>query len=78
VKKLVHEGNVRRVVIKQGGKTVAEFPLTIGVVGTVFAPILAAIGALVAILQDCSIKVEQVRVEPSSTAAADGSSEPRA
>jgi Domain of unknown function (DUF4342) len=60
VKKLLHEGNVRRVRIKQEDRTVAEFPLTIGVVGTVFAPILAAVGALAALLNDCSIEVERV------------------
>ena len=38
VKKLLHEGNVRRIVIKQEGRTVAEFPLTVGVVGAVVAP----------------------------------------
>ena len=65
LKKLIHEGNVRRVVIKQGGRTVAEFPLSVGVVGTVFAPILAAVGAIVALMQDCSIDVERVRQEPS-------------
>jgi len=59
VKQLLREGNVRRIRIKQGEKVVAEFPLTVGVVGTVFAPILAAIGALVALLQDCTIEVEK-------------------
>jgi hypothetical protein len=63
LKKLVHEGNVRRVVVKQAGKTVAEFPLTLGVVGTLLSPVVAAIGALVALLQDCSIEVERVRKE---------------
>ena len=67
LKKIVHEGNVRRVVIKQAGKTVAEFPLSVGVVGTLFAPILAAIGALVALLQDCSIDVERAKPEPVAT-----------
>ena len=62
-KQLIHEGNIRRVVIKQGDRVVAEFPLTAGVVGTLLAPILAAIGALVALLKDCSIEVErEVRV----------------
>ncbi|HEY6212348.1 MAG TPA: DUF4342 domain-containing protein [Vicinamibacterales bacterium] len=60
VKKIVHEGNVRRVIIKQEGRTVAEFPLTVGVIGTVFAPILAAVGALAAVLTECSIEVERV------------------
>jgi len=59
VKRLLHEGNVRRVIIKQGDKTVAEFPLTVGVVGAVFAPILAAIGALAALLNECTIDVER-------------------
>jgi hypothetical protein len=59
VKAVVHEGNVRRVVIKQQDRTVAEFPLTIGVVGTVLAPVLAAIGALVALMKDCTIEVER-------------------
>lgn len=60
LKKIIQQGNVRRVVIKQGDRIVAEFPLTVGVVGTVFAPILAAVGALVALLQDCRIEVEKV------------------
>lgn len=60
VKEIVHEGNVRRVVIKQGGSVVAEFPLTAGVVGTLLAPVLAAIGALIALLKDCSIEIERV------------------
>jgi hypothetical protein len=57
---LVHEGNVRRIVIQQQGRTVAEFPLTAGVVGSVLAPPLAAIGAIYALATDCSIKVERV------------------
>jgi hypothetical protein len=59
VKKLVHEGNVRRVTVKQGTRTVAEFPLTVGVVGAVLAPMLAAVGALAAVLNDCTIEVER-------------------
>ncbi len=50
-KEIIHEGNARRVIIKQGDRVVAEFPLTAGVVGTLLAPILAAIGALVALLR---------------------------
>jgi len=76
VRQLVHEGNVRRVVVKQDRRTVAEFPLTAGVVGVVIAPVLAAIGALVAMMKDCTIEVERTRVEPSrhpeSAAAAAG------
>jgi hypothetical protein len=65
IKQAVHEGNVRRVVVKHGGRIVAEFPLTAGVVGVVLAPVLAAIGALVALMKDCTIEVERTRVEPS-------------
>ena len=60
VKRLVHEGNVRRVIIKQEGRTVVEFPLTIGVVGTVLAPVLAAVGAIAAYMTECTIEVERV------------------
>jgi Domain of unknown function (DUF4342) len=60
VKRLVHEGNVRRVIIKQGSHTVAEFPLTIGVIGTVLAPMLAAVGAIAAVLTECTVEVERV------------------
>ena len=59
VKKLVHEGNVRRIVLKQEGRTVAEFPLSVGVVGAVVAPLLAAVGALAAVLTECTIEVER-------------------
>jgi hypothetical protein len=59
VKRLIAEGNVRRVRIKQKDHVVAEFPLTIGVVGVVFAPIVAAIGAVAALIADCSIEVER-------------------
>jgi hypothetical protein len=64
LKNVLHEGNVRRVVIKQRDHTIAEFPLTVGVVGTVAAPILAAVGALVALLADCTIEVERTGTPP--------------
>lgn len=67
VKKILHEGNVRRIIVKQGDRTVAEFPLTAGVVGTVLAPPLAAIGALAALLNDCSIEVERTVDSGAST-----------
>lgn len=73
VKRLIAEGNVRRVRIKQKDHVVAEFPLTIGVVGVVFAPVVAAIGAVAALIADCSIEVERAektdksdRVEPNT------------
>jgi hypothetical protein len=79
VKRLIHEGNIRRVVVKQGDRTVAEFPLTVGVVGAAIAPPLAAIGALAALLTDCSVELERVNeaerpaetAEPVATSGAD-------
>jgi hypothetical protein len=59
VKQILHEGNVRRVVIKQGSKTVVEFPMTVGVVGALAAPALAAVGAVAALLSECTIEVER-------------------
>lgn len=64
VKQLIHEGNVRRVIIKQGEHTVVEFPLTIGVVGALLAPALAALGAIAALITDCSIEVERMEIIP--------------
>ncbi|MBI4127869.1 MAG: DUF4342 domain-containing protein [Parcubacteria group bacterium] len=60
VKALIKEGNVRRISIKtKQGKVIAEFPLTIGVVGVVLAPIFAAVGALAALITECTITVER-------------------
>jgi hypothetical protein len=59
IKELVHEGNVRRIVVQHEGHTVAEFPLTAGIVGAVLAPVAAAIGAIVALLKDCTIRIER-------------------
>ena len=65
VKKVLHEGNVRRIVIKQEGRTIAEFPMTVGVVGAVLAPVLAAVGAIAAVLTECTVEVE--RTGPNDT-----------
>lgn len=60
VKALIAEGNVRRVIIKnKEGKDVVELPLTVGLVGAVLAPPLAAVGAIAALLTECSIVVER-------------------
>jgi Domain of unknown function (DUF4342) len=67
VKKIVHEGNVRRVVIKQDTRIIAEFPLTVGVIGTVLAPMLAAIGAIAAFMNECTIEVERVVSDSAKT-----------
>jgi hypothetical protein len=60
IKQLVHEGNVRRIVIKnKEGGTVMEIPLTFGVVGALLAPTLAAIGAVAALLSEATVVVEK-------------------
>jgi hypothetical protein len=59
LKHLINEGNVRRVRVRQRERVIAEFPLTVGVVGAVLAPPLAAIGAVTALLTECSIDVER-------------------
>ncbi|HSF99618.1 MAG TPA: DUF4342 domain-containing protein [Vicinamibacterales bacterium] len=59
VKELIKEGNIRRIRIRQRERVVAEFPLTVGVVGAVFAPVLAAIGAITALVTDCTLEVER-------------------
>jgi hypothetical protein len=78
LRRLLHEGNVRRVIVRQKGRTVAEFPLTVGLVGAVIAPVLAAIGALVALLAECSIDVERsVDAEPRRKPRAKPAAKPR-
>jgi hypothetical protein len=57
VRELVHEGNVRRILIKQEGHTILEIPLVFGVAGVLIAPVWAAIGVLGALLAKCSIEV---------------------
>jgi hypothetical protein len=60
VKSLVNEGNIRRIIIKdEHGKTLIELPLTIGVVGALLAPMLAAVGAIAALVTKCTIVVER-------------------
>lgn len=60
VKELIKEGNVRRIIIKdKQDKELIVFPLTVGVVGVVLAPVLAAIGAMAALVGECTITVER-------------------
>ena len=64
VKKLVHEGNIRRIAIEnKDGRTLLEVPLTLGVVGALLLPTLAALGALAAIVTECKIVVERIDEE---------------
>ncbi len=60
VKQLIAEGNVRKITIKdKDGKSLASFPLTLGVVGALVAPVLAAVGAIAALIGECTISVER-------------------
>jgi hypothetical protein len=63
VKQLIHEGNVRRVRLIRDGKTIIELPLSVGapvaVIGIMWAPVLAAIGAAAALLTECTLEVEK-------------------
>jgi len=60
IKELIKEGNIRRITVKdKDGKDLVTFPLTLGVVGAVVAPVLAAIGALAALIGECTISVER-------------------
>jgi Domain of unknown function (DUF4342) len=69
VREVIHEGNVRRIIIKQDDRTLLEIPLTVGVAGVVLAPVWAAIGVLGALIAQCSIEV--VRSDSPSEVAKD-------
>ncbi len=61
IKELIHQGNIRRVIIKnESGRTLIDIPLTIGVVGALLVPQLAAVGAIAALLTNATIVVETV------------------
>ena len=65
VKELVHEGNIRRIIIKDAeGKTLIEAPLTIGVVGVVLLPVWAALGAIAALTAELTIVIEKIDGAP--------------
>ena len=60
IKQLIHEGNIRRIIIKdKDGKVLMEFPLTFGVIGLVLAPTLAAVGAIAALVTEVTVVVEK-------------------
>lgn len=60
IKELVNEGNIRKITIKnKDNKVIAEFPLTFGLVGTFVAPVLAAVGTIVALASECTISVQK-------------------
>ncbi len=61
IKALIHEGNIRRIIIRnKQGETFMEIPLTIGVAGVLLAPTLAAVGAIAALVSEAQVVVEKV------------------
>ena len=61
IKELIHEGNIRRIILKNDeGKILIEIPLTLGLVGAAFMPVLAAVGAIAALVAKMTIVVEKV------------------
>jgi hypothetical protein len=75
VKNLIHEGNVRRIIIKdEKGNTFIEIPVAVAAVGAIFAPVLAAVGAIAAMASHFAIVVEKTRPAdaPNSPARSEG------
>jgi len=71
VRELIAEGNVRRLIIKNNdGKTLVEIPLTWGVIGGLLSPVAAGLGAIAALVTDCTIEVER-REEPAEATKAE-------
>jgi len=65
VRRLIREGNVRRLAVRQGDRTILEIPLTVAAVGVLVAPVLAAIGALAALAYDYELEIEREPSRPS-------------
>jgi len=68
VKKLIHEGNIRKIRLIHKGNTIFEVPLSVGVpvvaLGIILTPILAAVGAVAALLTECTVEVERAEEPP--------------
>jgi hypothetical protein len=64
IRELIHEGNVRRIILKdEHGHTFMEIPLTVATIGVVAAPVLAAVGAIAALVSKCEVVVERTKAE---------------
>ncbi len=60
IKEVIKEGNVRRIIIKdKKGKEIVQFPLTIGLIGAAVAPVLAGVGAIAALITECTVTIER-------------------
>lgn len=72
VQELIEEGNVRKIIISdKAGKEIMSFPVSVGVVGVVLAPVLAAVGGLAALLTECRITIEKDDEEDAPTTGSD-------
>jgi len=64
IRELIHEGNVRRIIIKdEHGHTFLEIPLTVATIGVIAAPVLAAVGAIATLVSKCEVVVERTKAE---------------
>lgn len=76
VKRIIAQGNARRIIIKnEAGATLIEFPLTLGAIGAIIAPVLAAVGAIAALVTKCTIVVERRDTPPTDAPAQEGTIE---
>jgi Domain of unknown function (DUF4342) len=67
VTELIAAGNIRRIIVKHDGRTIVEIPLTIGVIGTLLVPQVAALGAIAALITECTIEVIRTNVPANIT-----------
>ncbi|GIW11307.1 MAG: hypothetical protein KatS3mg061_2364 [Dehalococcoidia bacterium] len=67
--RVIREGTVRRIVVRRGGRPVVVLPLAAGLVALLFAPVLTAVGVLVALFTDCAIQLEREESGPTDDAA---------
>lgn len=74
VKELIKEGNVRRVVIKnEAGESLIEIPMTFAAIGVLAAPVVAAVGAVAALLTNVTLEIERTDSTPSTSSGQEGS-----
>jgi uncharacterized membrane protein len=59
IKNLIQESNIRRIIKNKAGKAIIEIPLTVGIVSAIIAPVLAAVGAIAALITECTITVQR-------------------
>lgn len=79
IRELIHEGNVRRIIIKnEHGHTFMEIPVTVAAIGAILAPVLAAVGAIAALAAHFDVVVERAEPTPPSSSGAPSPDVPKA